>query len=170
MGAAMALVLYQGYAFTSSRLQAAVWPTKTLTGGDYDRNSSSSIRYIDPRFVARTSSYVAPAAAALARETQFSSGSPDYAVPSETAINEPAQENVHLPEEDSYADSRAADLSVPTKEDAQHVASNVSTHGEQLPRSGFGLDLVAFTTLGAVIGSRKAKRKKIQSKTGAAPY
>lgn len=170
VGATIALVLYQGYAFTSSRLQAAVWPTKTLTGGDYDRNSSSSpIRYIDPHVVARTSSYVAPAAAALARKAQSSSGSPDYTGPSGAAMNEsahlPAIPEAPPPEENSYADSRAAGLSVPAEEplqeDTQPVAPNVSEHVDKLPQSGFGLDLIAFAALGAVMGSRKARRKKM---------
>ncbi len=149
-GAIIAFVLYQAYTFTSSHLQAmnqsrsssrvasrgfgswqaSVWPTD-IQGSS--ASSSSAISIDDHVLVSQL-------------------------VESEPQPPSPWPEPTPVPEE---SDSMVADI--PPEESLHEapdpIVAGVPQHSGQLPQSGFGLDLLAFTALGAVIGSRRMRRK-----------
>lgn len=170
-GATIAIVLHQGYTLASSHfqvmnqalrfdsLQAAVWTTKILTNDRIRRRASSSS--FDRQFVARPSSHVATTVAA----SSYGPEAP-YETNKDELTREPQILESHtaaISKESTHADTGPPIVAItgnePLQDAVDPIVADVSEHGWRLPQSGFGLDLLAFMALGAVIGRKKAKRK-----------
>lgn len=150
-GATIAVVLYQAYTFTSSHLQAM---NQSLRFGSWQASA------LDP-----IADDLVPAQHLAAAEV---SSSVDVPLPPEElpdaqepelepqmlefppAVEEFTPEVVDLPPEE------------PLHEASDPIVAGIPEHSGQLPQSGFGLDLLAFTALGAVMGSRRMRRKRAQ--------
>ena len=161
-GAVIAVVLYQAYAFTSSTLQAVVWPTKTLTDGQ----SNSS-----PAPIYRTRAVLAQLTQFADQATSSASASPSSSVESMKESMTPVPEQEEIP---AIAEEPHPAAATPVTEQNPSVqneppAAVASPHAERLPKTGFGLDLLAFAAAGAMIGRKRLlRRDRVAQKQGSA--
>ena len=184
-GATVAFVLYQGYTFTADHLVAGlimdgprhVRPTGTLESPSYFGSaSSSSVSSVAAAASSQSSSdraFLGPFGTIRGLKKFFrfgvsssSSISAVAAVPQQSSASTAVQPQSPAPQPASASSSSVAEQlpelevsSVPSEPTpAPIVASVVASQSKKLPKSGFGLDVVAVVTLGAVIGKRRAKR------------
>ncbi|NOS67404.1 MAG: hypothetical protein HOO67_03520, partial [Candidatus Peribacteraceae bacterium] len=163
----------------ASRPTSSVRPLVTYSSPGSSSYSSSSIEF-DTRLFDRINRRLKTAAAiranavATEEDANASPETTDFAAPAETDDSAPESVTEAEPLENPYADVQsessvdsdtpadvqpvAAEIPAEPNEEVTSAATSVHANSDKLPQTGFGLDLLAFTALGAVLGSRKAKR------------
>ncbi len=180
-GATIAVVLYQGYTFTSSQLVADVGAFQADVSSGPQESPSAPLMPWEMGFGAasspprRTEQAPAPFPFGIEPASEpFPAADPMMGPfgpePHPAAMEESSSSQESSPEAIAQEDvppqmpePAPMEEPMPTQEslpEAVHlVTADVPEHGEKLPQSGFGLDLLAVTALGAVIGSRRRAKR-----------
>lgn len=185
-GATVAFMLFQAYAFTSVRLEGALvgnWhprPSGTLGFPNADapateplvaeaqsssfsaataQSSSSVVRTVSPEeFLGTTDTADTAVTAPEAFENPYADAPTPAVAPPDTSSSAAAEPVVEFP-----APAEPTEPPVPVEPLSEPIvpadAAVAMAHAGKLPQTGFGLDLIAFTTLGALIGSRRSKNR-----------
>ena len=172
-GATIAVVLYQGYTFTSSQLVADIGAFQADVSSDSQESPPMPLMPWEMGFETSSSAQAEQA------PPPFPFGidpTPQQFPPSDPMTDPFAQELHPAAMEESSSSQESSpeaiaqeapapiEESAPTQEslpEAVHlVTTDAPAHGVKLPQSGFGLDLLAVAAVGAVVGRRRVNIKK----------
>jgi hypothetical protein len=185
-GAGFAFVAYQSYAFTAPRLQALVTlpsgapvdATKPLRTDPMNTNYRSSMS--SSWSSSSEEAVFAPAMGAMAAMSSQPAVEP-MLDPNITTMQESSSSETWQPEaqmfdeqssessSEEFNDIMAAEAESssseeppvpPLYEPTPPLMATMTEHASHLPQSGFGLELVGITALGAALGRRATRRKK----------